>query len=173
MPATTASAPQLRSTLRTVGSVRATLGEGLCWSPREQSLYWVDKVGTSVDDSSTGATTPASVRTHDALVHDRTISYAAYAEAFINVAPREYSNVTSMHFGLRRLHNPLSAHALTSFALLNNVTQPYDQTLFAVGNWSDIGEALRAYISASASALDTQGRAKAAEGLAAIKAALG
>ncbi len=37
-----ATRPQLRSSLRTIGSVRATLGEGLCWSPRDQALYWVD-----------------------------------------------------------------------------------------------------------------------------------
>ena len=37
-----ATLPQLRSSLRTIGSVRATLGEGLCWSPRDQALYWVD-----------------------------------------------------------------------------------------------------------------------------------
>jgi D-xylonolactonase len=34
--------PQAASVLRTIGSVRATLGEGLCWSVREQALYWVD-----------------------------------------------------------------------------------------------------------------------------------
>ena len=37
-----APAPQTRSVLRTLGSVRATLGEGLCWSPRDQAIWWVD-----------------------------------------------------------------------------------------------------------------------------------
>jgi sugar lactone lactonase YvrE len=36
------TAPAILSGPRVVGSVRATLGEGLCWSPREQALYWVD-----------------------------------------------------------------------------------------------------------------------------------
>jgi D-xylonolactonase len=36
------TAPALLSAPRVLGDVRATLGEGLCWSTREQSLYWVD-----------------------------------------------------------------------------------------------------------------------------------
>ena len=36
------TAPRILSAPRVVGSVRATLGEGLCWSPRAQSLWWVD-----------------------------------------------------------------------------------------------------------------------------------
>jgi sugar lactone lactonase YvrE len=40
MPAVTA--PRILSAPRVVGDARATLGEGLCWSPREQALWWVD-----------------------------------------------------------------------------------------------------------------------------------
>ena len=36
------TAPRILSAPRVVGSVRATLGEGLCWSPSAQSLWWVD-----------------------------------------------------------------------------------------------------------------------------------
>jgi len=36
------SAPRILSAPRVLGDVRATLGEGLCWSPSTQSLYWVD-----------------------------------------------------------------------------------------------------------------------------------
>jgi D-xylonolactonase len=36
------SAPQLLSQPRCLWAAGATLGEGLCWSPREQALYWVD-----------------------------------------------------------------------------------------------------------------------------------
>ena len=35
-------APRILSAPRVVGDVRATLGEGLCWSSREQALWWVD-----------------------------------------------------------------------------------------------------------------------------------
>jgi len=35
-------APRALSTPRVVCDVRATLGEGLCWSPREQAIWWVD-----------------------------------------------------------------------------------------------------------------------------------
>lgn len=37
-----AAVPRILSAPRVIGSVRATLGEGLCWSPREQQLWWVD-----------------------------------------------------------------------------------------------------------------------------------
>ena len=36
------AAPAILSVPRVVSDVRATLGEGLCWSPREQALYSVD-----------------------------------------------------------------------------------------------------------------------------------
>jgi sugar lactone lactonase YvrE len=39
MPST---APQLLSEVRCLWRAGATLGEGLCWSSREQALYWVD-----------------------------------------------------------------------------------------------------------------------------------
>jgi D-xylonolactonase len=36
------TAPRALSEPRVVGGLRATLGEGLCWSSRDQALYWVD-----------------------------------------------------------------------------------------------------------------------------------
>ena len=36
------TAPRILSSPRVVSDVRATLGEGLCWSPREQALFSVD-----------------------------------------------------------------------------------------------------------------------------------
>ena len=39
------TAPQQLSAPRVIGSTRATLGEGLCWSVREQALWWVDILG--------------------------------------------------------------------------------------------------------------------------------
>ncbi|MEP6505522.1 MAG: SMP-30/gluconolactonase/LRE family protein [Betaproteobacteria bacterium] len=39
---TSSTAPTLLSAPRVVSAVRATLGEGLCWSPSEQALYSVD-----------------------------------------------------------------------------------------------------------------------------------
>ena len=39
---TSLTAPNLLSDLRVVSDVRATLGEGLCWSPREQAIFSVD-----------------------------------------------------------------------------------------------------------------------------------
>jgi sugar lactone lactonase YvrE len=38
----TAPAPSILSAPRVVSDVRATLGEGLCWSPREQAIFSVD-----------------------------------------------------------------------------------------------------------------------------------
>ena len=37
-----ATAPSILSAPRVVSDVRATLGEGLCWSPREQAIFSVD-----------------------------------------------------------------------------------------------------------------------------------
>src|SRR5262249_16929243 len=42
MTASTASAPRLLEPPRCVWDARAELGEGPCWSPREQPLWWVD-----------------------------------------------------------------------------------------------------------------------------------
>jgi len=39
------TAPHALGTPRVIGSTRATLGEGLCWSVREQALWWVDILG--------------------------------------------------------------------------------------------------------------------------------
>jgi D-xylonolactonase len=36
------TAPKLLSKVRCLWEAGATLGEGTCWSPREQALYWVD-----------------------------------------------------------------------------------------------------------------------------------
>ena len=36
------SMPTLRGPLRCVWDAHATLGEGTCWSPRTQALWWVD-----------------------------------------------------------------------------------------------------------------------------------
>ena len=66
-----ATAPQILTAPRVVGDVRATLGEGLCWSPREQALWWVDILEHRLlrDNAATGA--------HDAWSFDETISAVA------------------------------------------------------------------------------------------------
>ncbi len=53
----TAAAPRILSAPRVMGRVRATLGEGLCWSPRLQSLWWVDILEHRLyrDSEATGA----------------------------------------------------------------------------------------------------------------------
>jgi D-xylonolactonase len=65
------SAPGILSAPRVIGSVRATLGEGLCWSPRQQSLWWVDILERRLyrDDAATGA--------HAEWSFDETISAVA------------------------------------------------------------------------------------------------
>jgi sugar lactone lactonase YvrE len=40
--ASPSAAPAILSAPRAVGRARATLGEGLCWSARDQALWWVD-----------------------------------------------------------------------------------------------------------------------------------
>jgi sugar lactone lactonase YvrE len=52
MTTTPVTAPKLLSAPRVVGTTRATLGEGLCWSVREQALYWVDILGRRLHCSS-------------------------------------------------------------------------------------------------------------------------
>jgi sugar lactone lactonase YvrE len=42
MTSSSSNVPAILSCPRVVSDVRATLGEGLCWSVREQALYWVD-----------------------------------------------------------------------------------------------------------------------------------
>jgi len=63
--------PSILSVPRIVGSVRATLGEGLCWSPREQALWWVDILEHRLyrDDAAT--------RAHAEWSFDETISAVA------------------------------------------------------------------------------------------------
>jgi sugar lactone lactonase YvrE len=67
MPATP---PRILSEPRVVGDVRATLGEGLCWSPASQALWWVDILEHALyRDAIAGA--------HDAWSFDETISAVA------------------------------------------------------------------------------------------------
>jgi D-xylonolactonase len=71
--------PVVLSAPRVVSDIRATLGEGLCWSPRHQALYWVDILerrlyrdkfgGRSADDAAT--------REHLEWSFDETISAVA------------------------------------------------------------------------------------------------
>jgi len=62
--------PRLLSQPRVVGDVRATLGEGLCWSPSTGSLWWVDILERRLyRDALDGA--------HDAWSFDETISAVA------------------------------------------------------------------------------------------------
>ena len=65
------TAPRILSAPRVIGDVRATLGEGLCWSPREQALWWVDILEHRLyrDDAATGA--------HAEWSFDETISAVA------------------------------------------------------------------------------------------------
>lgn len=67
----TATAPRILSTPRVVGRVRATLGEGLCWSPSRQALWWVDILEHRLyrDSDATGA--------HAEWSFDETISAVA------------------------------------------------------------------------------------------------
>jgi xylono-1,5-lactonase len=66
-----ATAPQIISLPRVIGGVRATLGEGLCWSAREQALWWVDILEHRLyrDHVATQA--------HDSWEFDETISAVA------------------------------------------------------------------------------------------------
>jgi len=70
-----ATAPRILSEPRVVGDVRATLGEGVCWSTREQALWWVDILEHRLhrDGLATGA--------HDAWPFDETISAVAERRA--------------------------------------------------------------------------------------------
>ena len=63
------TAPAIVSVPRVIGNVRATLGEGLCWSPREQALYWVDILERRLYRDGT--------RTHREWAFDETISAVA------------------------------------------------------------------------------------------------
>jgi sugar lactone lactonase YvrE len=65
------SPPRILSAPRVLGDTRATLGEGLCWSPREQALWWVDILEHRLyrDD--------AKAATHAAWPFDETISAVA------------------------------------------------------------------------------------------------
>ena len=72
--------PRILSAPRVLGDVRATLGEGLCWSAREQSLWWVDILEHRLyrDSLATGA--------HDAWPFDETISAVAERQAGAGLA---------------------------------------------------------------------------------------
>jgi len=65
-----ATPPRILSAPRVLGTTRATLGEGLCWSTREQAIWWVDILEHRLyrDDAS---------GTHDAWPFDETISAVA------------------------------------------------------------------------------------------------
>jgi sugar lactone lactonase YvrE len=64
------TSPRILSAPRVLGDVRATLGEGLCWSVREQALWWVDILEHRLyRDTLAGA--------HDAWPFDETISAVA------------------------------------------------------------------------------------------------
>ena len=65
------TSPRILSMPRVLGDTRATLGEGLCWSPREQALWWVDILEQRLyrDDAASGA--------HAAWSFDETISAVA------------------------------------------------------------------------------------------------
>ena len=67
----TVTPPRLLSAPRVIGDVRATLGEGLCWSPSSRSLWWVDILEHRLyrDIPATGA--------HEAWSFDETISAVA------------------------------------------------------------------------------------------------
>ena len=69
------AAPRILSEPRVVGGARATLGEGVCWSTREQALWWVDILEHRLyrDSLATGA--------HDAWPFDETISAVAERQA--------------------------------------------------------------------------------------------
>ncbi|MBW8760579.1 MAG: SMP-30/gluconolactonase/LRE family protein [Burkholderiales bacterium] len=62
--------PRLLSQPRVVGDVRATLGEGLCWSPSTGSLWWVDILEQRLYRDALGGA-------HDAWSFDETISAVA------------------------------------------------------------------------------------------------
>jgi sugar lactone lactonase YvrE len=65
-----ATPPRILSEPRVVGDVRATLGEGLCWSPTAQALWWVDILEHRLyRDGDAGV--------HDAWSFDETISAVA------------------------------------------------------------------------------------------------
>ena len=65
-----ATPPRLLSQPRVVGGVRATLGEGLCWSPASQALWWVDILEHRLYRDAVGGA-------HDAWSFDETISAVA------------------------------------------------------------------------------------------------
>lgn len=62
--------PRILSEPRVVGGVRATLGEGLCWSPSAKSLWWVDILEHRLYRDAIGGA-------HDAWSFDETISAVA------------------------------------------------------------------------------------------------
>jgi len=62
--------PRILSEPRVVGGVRATLGEGLCWSPSSKSLWWVDILEHRLYRDAIGGA-------HDAWSFDETISAVA------------------------------------------------------------------------------------------------
>ena len=76
--------PRILSAPRVLGDTRATLGEGLCWSAREQALWWVDILEQRLHRDSLAAA-------HDTWAFDETISAVA-----------ERANGTGLAVTLRR-----------------------------------------------------------------------
>jgi len=66
----TVAPPRILSQPRVVGDARATLGEGLCWSPSSQALWWVDILEQRLYRDTLGGA-------HDAWSFDETISAVA------------------------------------------------------------------------------------------------
>ncbi len=98
-----AAAPRILSEPRVVGGVRATLGEGVCWSTREQALWWVDILEHRLyrDSLATGA--------HDAWPFDETISAVAERQAGPGLAVtlrRGLALFDPRTRALTRLHEP-------------------------------------------------------------------
>jgi D-xylonolactonase len=75
-----AAAPTARSGLRVVCDVRATLGEGLCWSPGEQAIWWVDILEHRLHRDAHGG------GAHRAWVFDETVSAVAERRAGTGLA---------------------------------------------------------------------------------------
>jgi sugar lactone lactonase YvrE len=69
--ASPSAAPAILSEPRAIGPARATLGEGLCWSARDQALWWVDILEHRLhrDHAASGA--------HDTWPFDETVSAVA------------------------------------------------------------------------------------------------
>jgi len=98
-----AAAPRALSAPRVVSDVRATLGEGLCWSPREQAMWSVDILGHRLlrDGHAGGG--------HHEWAFDETISAVAERRAGPGLAvalQRGLALFDPAGGEIRRLHEP-------------------------------------------------------------------